>query len=406
MGAPLANGRRPARTVVELLLAGAGLGLLAAAALIDGRWIDRHVLVPFYFWPTVPGWLLGLARAAVAGGGALLLVVRPRIGRALDAAPASAGSLVAALAAVAASVVTIEAILRVLAPSAASGSPKYELKVGQWHPRFGWVSRPARTTAMWAGGRPYPYAVNALGLRARSQDTPTDLSRPALVVTGESIASGYGLPYDETFAAHCGRDLGLEVVNVAEGGYGLDQAHLRLMDILPRVQRPRVVVTLFAGPELGRLQRDDRPRLVLGEGGALELVPRATGVLATTRLHDVFHNRLPYLGQASLERSERLATALLQAIAREAAARGARPLFVIPTVGPPRSLEQHRERELVQALFVRSGLPYVIVDIPPGELLAGNHHPGPAGARRIATAIEAALQPPAPLQASTPGGVP
>jgi hypothetical protein len=407
MKARFVHSRSRAGIAAELLLAAAGVAVLAAAALVDGRWVDRHVMLPFFFWPAVPPWLLGVTRAGAAVGGALLLVVvRPRAGRAVDAAPLRAGSLAGALAAMMTSVIAIEAILRVLPASAASGSPKYELKVGQWHPRFGWVSRPSRTTSLSAGGRRYEYAVNALGVRAPSHDVPTDLSRPALVVTGESIASGYGLPYDETFAARCGRDLGLEVVDVAEGGYGLDQAYLRLVDVLPRVQRPRVVVTLFAGPELGRLERHDRPRLVLDAGGALELLPRATGILAGTRLYDVFHNRLAYLDEGALQRSQSLAATLLQAIARTAAARGARPLFVLPSVGPPRSFEQHRERELWRALFLRPGLPHVIVDIPPDDLIPGDYHPGPAGARRIASAIEAALQPAAPLQASTPQGTP
>jgi hypothetical protein len=41
------------------------------------------------------------------------------------------------------------------------------------------------------------------------------------------------------------------------------------------------------------------------------------------------------------------------------------------------------------------------VDIPADELLPGDSHPDAAGARRIAAAIESALQS-APLQASVP----
>jgi hypothetical protein len=395
---------RPARVAAEVVLGGAALALLAAAALANAGWIDRHVMLPFYFGRDLPGWLTGLVRGALAVGAALLLFgARPRIVRRVTTAGTSGGALAGALAAIVASVLATEVILRALAHNPASGSPKYELKVGRWHPRFGWISRPSLTTTMSAGGRRYQYAVNDLGVRAGSQATPTDVTRPALVVTGESIANGFGLSYEETFAARCGRDLGLEVVNVAEGGYGLDQAYLRLMDVLPRLQRPRAVVTVFVGPELGRMLRDDRPRLMTGANGGLELVPRATGIFATTRLHDLFQNRLPYLSEAALDRSLEVAATLLRATARAALERGARPLFVLPSVGPPRSFEQHRERDLWQWLFVRQGLPYVLVDLPPDELIPGDRHPNPAGARRIAASIEAALQPAAPLQASAPG---
>src|SRR6185369_4117984 len=97
---------------------------------------------------------------------------------------------------------------------------------------------------------------------------------------GESIASGYGLDYDDTFAARCGRALGLEVVDVAEGGYGVDQAYLRLTGVLPRVRHPIALVTVFVANQLGRGLRDDRPRLALDGGGRLTFLPSASGFLA------------------------------------------------------------------------------------------------------------------------------
>lgn len=381
--------RMTARMAAPLALGGAGLALLSAAVVADGRWVDRHLLLPFYFNPVPTVWVTGFVRGALILVAMLLLFVARRR---LAAAPVSGAAAARALAAVVASVLATEAILRLSAPHPASGSPRYELKVGQRHPRFGWISRASQTTAMSVRGRGYQYAVNAQGLRARTDITPTDVSLPALVVTGESIANGFGLPYDETFAARCGQNLGLEVVNVAEGGYGLDQAYLRLLDVLPRLQRPSVVVTIFVGPELGRMTRDDRPRLAMGAGGAVELLPPATGLLAGTRLHDLFHNRLPYLSEGSLERSLRLASVLLPSIAEAARARGARPLFVLPSVGPPRPFEQHRERDLWQRLFVEPGLPHLVVDLPPGELIPVDGHPDAAAARRIAAAIESALR--------------
>ena len=110
---------------------------------------------------------------------------------------------------------------------------------------------------------------------ARGPNDEPDLARPAFVATGESIASGYGLDYDDTFAARCGRDLGLEVVDVGEGGYGVDQAYLRVVDLLPRVRHPVALVTVFVVNELGRSLRDDRPRLALDGAGRPTLLPPA-----------------------------------------------------------------------------------------------------------------------------------
>jgi hypothetical protein len=62
-------------------------------------------------------------------------------------------------------------------------------------------------------------------------------------------------------------------------------------------------------------------------------------------------------------------------------------LFVIPSAGPPRALDAHPEASIVRRLFVDAGLPFVVVDLGPDEIIAGDGHPSPAGARRIANAI-------------------
>jgi hypothetical protein len=68
-------------------------------------------------------------------------------------------------------------------------------------------------------------------------------------------------------------------------------------------------------------------------------------------------------------------------------------VFVIPSYGPPRTLDEHPEAWIVRSLFVQQGLPFVMVDIPSEFLLNGNPHPGPGGAAKIAAAIERALAP-------------
>lgn len=223
-------------------------------------------------------------------------------------------------------------------------------------------------------------------------------------MTGESIASGYGLDYDETFAARCGRALGLEVVDVGEGGYGVDQAYLRVTDLLPRVRHPVALVTVFVVNQLGRALRDDRPRLALDRTGGLIFLPPATGFLARTQLGQLINDRIPYAGDEALARSMTLARTVLVMTARAARARGARPLFLVvrpvvsPVVSPghARSLDAHPEAAIIRELFVDTGLPYLLVNLDANERLDVDGHPNPAGASRIAVELEAALRKPEP----------
>jgi hypothetical protein len=262
----------------------------------------------------------------------------------------------------------------------------YEMKIGQSHPRYGWVAEPSRVTRLSIEGRPYDYAVGPQGLRARQRDDSVALERPALVVAGESIASGYGLDYEDTFAVRCARELGLEPVIVAEGGYGFDQAYLRVSDLLPQIRQPVAVVTVFVTGQLGRSLRDDRPRLVLDHVDRLKLVPADPGWLGGSRLMSLFR-RVPYASTDDLARATALARTVFGATAREARARGAAPLFVAVSLGPTRPLDAHPEAGLLRTLFVDTGLPFVVVDLDVGQRFASDGHPTSAGARHIAEAV-------------------
>jgi hypothetical protein len=384
------------RATPALLVGLAGAALLALAWRCDGAWFERHVFLPYYFVAPTRG--AACLRAATAALGLALLAGAWAIGRrirssvrASGAAWSWAGVLVALIAAVPAA----EGALRLTHLSWRSpGSPRYELKIGHRDPRYGWVADASRSTTLSFKGRPYRYAVGPSGLRARAPSDEPDLGRPALVVTGESIASGYGLDYDDTFAVRCGRDLGLEVVDVAEGGYGVDQAYLRLTDLLPKVRHPVAVVTVFVASQLGRSLRDDRPRLALDGGGHLTLLPPAMGFLARTQLGQLIDDRIPYAGTEALARSSALARAVFVATARAARDRGARPLFVIVSPGPARTPDPRVEADLVRQLFAAPGLPYLLVELDPTERLDVDGHPNLAGASRMAAEIEAILRRP------------
>src|SRR5258706_244110 len=142
-------------------------------------------------------------------------------------------------------------------------------------PRSAWLSSSARSPRAGGrrrGGRSARYAIDARGDRAVSQDWAEDPQAPTIIITGESIAVGHGLQWNETFAARLGEKLHVQVVNVAEGGYGSDQAHLRAVDALPRFTHPLAVVSTVLPVQLHRNLQDDRPRLAVRDG-ALVIEP-------------------------------------------------------------------------------------------------------------------------------------
>jgi hypothetical protein len=104
-------------------------------------------------------------------------------------------------------------------------------------------------------------------------------------------------------------------------------------------------------------------------------------------------NELPYLSDAALSRTMALHAAILQATSRAARARGAEPLFVVPSYGPPRSLAEHPEGFIVRELFQKQGQPYLLIDISPERIMPDDWHPDAVATREIAARVEGALQP-------------
>ena len=381
---------------IRITCAVAGALLVLAAGAADGPFFERHVLLPYYF--VRPASLPVTARATLAAAGVALAVLLGPALAYLARRPGRRPSVTALAVAVVAGLLAAEGGLRALRPGDTRRFPsRWELKVCALHPRYGWAARPGEASRLEAGGQPYTYAVSGDdGRRVRALGDRRDDRRPALIVIGESIAAGYGLDYDQTFAAAVGRALGLEVVDVADGGYAPDQAYLRLVDTLPRVSHPVAVVSTFLPIQLGRMLHDGYPRLAIAASAgagppALALEPPARGLLASLRLRDIVHNRLPYASDAALERALATTGAVLRATAAAARARGAEPLFVIPSHGPPRPLDAHPEAWIVRALFADAALPYVLVDLDPADVIPRDGHPNARGAAKIAAAIQAAL---------------
>jgi len=378
------------RFFATTLCAGCGAALLVVARALDGPWLERHVLLPWYY-PWAPSWVSGTRIGAAICGIALLALAWP-LGRA--AARSSPAAWLRISLAVVLGLATSEVALRLNEHGTSYWrSLKLEFRFGREDPRFGWVLLPSRTTVLGPEERRTSYAVDAWGDRAANDAGAPDPELPSLVVSGESIAVGHGVAYERTFAAHMGRDLGLQVVNVACGGYGSDQAYLRLEDALARLKRPAAVVATFVPVMLSRNVQDYRARLALRDD-VLELVPPARGLLARFRLRDLWVNELPYMSEADLHDSMRLTAAVLRETARATRAHGAEPLFAVFSIGAQRPLDDHAEAAIVRGLFVEQRLPFALIDVQPAELIAGDGHPGPQAHHRIARVLEGMLRAP------------
>jgi hypothetical protein len=280
-----------------------------------------------------------------------------------------------------------EVVLRLLdGKTAIWRSAKIEFRIGKPDARYGWVLLPRRTTVLhlkhW---RPVRYTVDAWGDRAGSVDHVPDLSRPTILVAGESVAMGHGLEYADTLAGVLERDLGMQVVNVAVGGYGTDQAALRALDMLARLQHPVAVVQTFLPVQLQRNVQDYRPRLVL-RGGSLVLEPPASGFFAGTHLRDLLVNEVPVLSEHKLQESLALTSAVVREVAARARARGARPLFVVPELDSQRGLEW-----LVRTLFDDQGIPAVVAKVDSAQIMPYDGHPDAEATRAMAALVERAL---------------
>ncbi len=396
-GEAAAPGNAAARFGAQSVVALGGAYFLFLAARASDGWLLEHVVLPNWYLP--PTTLVGfqVVRAATAALGFLMLgLLAPRVGRwAGTLGPKKLGALclqtgVASLLALVAS----EAVVRSWdghQPLWRKG--KLEFRIGQPDERLGWTPIPSRSTVARSGtGKPVHYRIDAWGYRAANEQSTPDPSLPTLIVTGESIAFGHGLEYEETFAAVLGQRLGLQVANAAVAGYGSDQAYLRMVDALSRFQRPVAVLTVFMPLQLRRCLQDYRPRLVL-RGDQLAWERPVVGLWSRWRLRDLWVNELPYLSDRALSRAMATNAAIVRATGAAARARRAEPLFLIPSFGPPRALGEHAEARMVRELFERQSEPYLLVDIERSHIMPEDWHPDAAAARQIAATVADVLRP-------------
>src|SRR5258708_35906294 len=217
---------RVLRWTLRMALVFLAAAIFFAAGRMDAAWWARRVVVPACYLPPAR-WILPAVRAALFAAGLALCVVSLRI-----RPPSAAAAGRVALAVVAALCASEMALRFAERDEKGRHHPRLEFLLGAPDARTGWSFVPRRTLRFGApgGGPVVDYAVDSQGDRAASTDFVEDPAAPTLLVTGESIAVGHGLEWKDTFAAQAGARLGLQIVHVAEGGYGSGQALLRARD--------------------------------------------------------------------------------------------------------------------------------------------------------------------------------
>lgn len=359
------------------------LGLIGVAAWCDPAWLYRHAL-PEYFNPRSEQ-LVILMRARIAlviVALVLAVFVRPRFGRmmqgktwgrfALDVAP----SLVAVVLAIGASEVILERISwRATHQAPADREPRR-----QWDHTLGWVNVPNRAGRQALGGRMVSYAFDADGRRVARLGDQVDPTRPTILFVGESIVNGHGLDWPETIPARVQADTGVQVADLAVGGYATDQEYLRLKAALPAFRQPRAVVILFLPSLIHRVLDTDRPHLDRG------LVLKAPEV--GLRLRQTLRRATPLHRPSTIARGLDITAETLKASVDLARARGAVPLILVPQMTPDTAEEAALRRRLLDD----QGLPYIHVVVDPAFHLPHNRHPDPRGAAVISRAVSAYLR--------------
>jgi hypothetical protein len=338
-----------------------GAVVLAAVALVvfawrcDGAWFDRHVFLPQQFFIPASRGIVVWSRTAATAIATTLLVLVPFLPRGASGRPL----LLAVLLTVpAAEVVLGWRVHRLIRPELVAAMDALTTS----HPRYGRTLAASMDRIQPISGREIRFRTDAEGRRISG--AAIDPTSPSLIFTGESTMAGFGLQWEETFAALLGTRLRLQVVNLASPAYRADQSWLRLKDALPNLQHPVAVIGIFM------------PGLV----GRSFVPPQAPTVLQRSGLYRLWKHL--YWSDAAVDEGTRAVAASLRDIAALAKARGAPCVFLVTG---------HTPQWTRQELFDAPGLDSVIAELPQEELLADGH-PDPRGSIRIADALEARLR--------------
>jgi hypothetical protein len=371
-----------AGAVVELLFLGTGIGLIGLAIAMDRAWLDRHVLPHMFLTrgQQLLWWAVERGAVLIAGLG-LIAWLRPRVARAVrqgrGRALVSHGLL--AVIAVIFSLIACEFILRTPWWRGVDHWAATEEPLRTADARLGWRLVGGRSGLERFNGQRILYHVDAGGHRIGDPGRPIDYARPAILFTGESIMLGFRLNWPETIAGRTEALTGIQAANLAVNGYGTDQAFVRLHDELPRFARPVALVALFAPSLFERNLDDDRPHL----DAALRWHPGRP----TLKLERLMKNVALYHSVAAIDQGVAATRAVLRETVREARARHAAVLILVPGFAP----EQPTEAAIRHRVLDDAGLPYLQVTLDPRWRLAGDRHPDARADQVMARTIVIAL---------------
>jgi hypothetical protein len=369
------------RWIVQGLATGLGLLLLVFAWRANPAWFDRHFL-PVFFVP-YRLYRLGETGARFAAGLiglGLIAGAAPALGRwtQRSSGKGMAADMARLLVALILAAGLCEAGLRLVFPRPTEAPQPGVEPLRRADPRLGWTFVPDRVAHQTIRGRTVTYAFDANGLRVARLDQPADFGRPSILFSGESIVTGAGLDWDQTFAAETAAALGLQPANLSVFAYSDDQAFLRLTDLLPRFAEPRAVVILVSPGLMFRDLDDERPHL--GPRLDWRAAEHGSRLLALVRLFVPYHSAGAVAAMKARVRAE------LTETVRQVRARGGEPLILVPRFGP----EDPREAALRRAVL--DGLPTLPVELDPSWRQPHDPHPDARGARAIADALVARLK--------------
>ena len=377
----MAGEGRPSGQAANLLVGGLALVLFALAIAAGHGWADRHFL-PTFAWSRA--FQIGLVDALRLTLGLigllLLLVVRPRVVRAVQAGRgrALALSTLYGLIAVLAAIAVAEGVLHTRTWQATQEHWDGKEPLRARDTRTGWTMAPNHVGHAAVDGRDIVYATDRFGYRTGG--TPLDLDRPTIVFAGESILLGYGLQQPETIPARVQALTGVQTANISVNAHATDQSLLRLQAELPRFRQPVAVVVPFVPMLFDRNLDRDRPHLDPALGWHQAEPP-------SLRLVELARRLLRYRSEAAIDEGVTMTQNVLRQIIALARARGATPIILVPQLQP----EDPAERAVRTRVLDEAHIPYLLVPLDPGWRLRVDRHPNARGADAIARAIARAL---------------